>query len=210
MVARGPGRDGTDLPAVDPFSPASDVELSSCALRVGYMAVERVHAATRDVAPLGRGRLHEDEEAALSDDRGDGVHPWNARVAHGRQVGGHDAEAQRTELRELGSLGGELAPRDAVADAADRVRGGLAHRLDASLSRADRLVRQFWVIDISPPFRSNGPRGDPVLSSPPSSRAHRSLPLRQGSTPSARRRSATWRPRRGSPSRRSRTSRTST
>ena len=40
-----------------------------------------------------------------------------------------------------------------------------------------------------------------VLSSPLSSRARRSLPLRRQSTPSARRRSATWRLRRGSPCR---------
>jgi hypothetical protein len=39
------------------------------------------------------------------------------------------------------------------------------------------------------------------LSSPLSSRARRSLPLRRHSTPSARRRSATWRLRRGSPGR---------
>src|SRR5206468_4652290 len=41
----------------------------------------------------------------------------------------------------------------------------------------------------------------PILSSPLSSRARRSLPLRRWSTPSARRRSATWRRRRGSPCR---------
>src|SRR5829696_6315203 len=39
------------------------------------------------------------------------------------------------------------------------------------------------------------------LSSPPSSRARRSLPLRWQSTPSAQTRSATWRLRRGSPGR---------
>jgi hypothetical protein len=38
-----------------------------------------------------------------------------------------------------------------------------------------------------------------VFSSPLSSRAQRSLPLRRHSTPSARRRLATWRLRRGSP-----------
>ncbi len=41
--------------------------------------------------------------------------------------------------------------------------------------------------------------GYSVLSSPLSSRARRSLPLRRQSTPSARRRSATWRHRRASP-----------
>ncbi len=44
-------------------------------------------------------------------------------------------------------------------------------------------------------------RTSSVLSSPLSSRARRSLPLRRQSTPSARRRSATWRLRRASPCR---------
>src|SRR5262249_53646760 len=43
-------------------------------------------------------------------------------------------------------------------------------------------------------FESEGP----PLSSPLSSRARRSLPLRRQSTPSGRKRSATWRLRRGS------------
>ena len=47
--------------------------------------------------------------------------------------------------------------------------------------------------------RVPSPSGYSVLSSPLSSRARRSLPLRRRSTPSARRRSATWRLRRGSP-----------
>jgi hypothetical protein len=46
-----------------------------------------------------------------------------------------------------------------------------------------------------------GPAASSVLSSPLSSRARRSLSLRRQSTPSARRRSATWRLRRGSPCR---------
>src|SRR4051794_298223 len=47
--------------------------------------------------------------------------------------------------------------------------------------------------------RVPSPSGYSVLSSPLSSPARRSLPLRRQSTPSARRRSATWRLRRGSP-----------
>jgi hypothetical protein len=46
-----------------------------------------------------------------------------------------------------------------------------------------------------------GPVACSVLSSPPSSRARRSLPRRRRSTPSARRRSATWSLHRGSPRR---------
>jgi hypothetical protein len=49
------------------------------------------------------------------------------------------------------------------------------------------------------PFPIPGPVASSVLSSRLSSRARRSLPLRRQSTPSARRRSATWRLRRGSP-----------
>ena len=49
------------------------------------------------------------------------------------------------------------------------------------------------------PSPSGSSRKDTRLSSPLSSRARRSLPLRRRSTPSARRRSATWRLRRGSP-----------
>src|SRR5213078_1188210 len=56
--------------------------------------------------------------------------------------------------------------------------------------------------------RDPSPSGYSVLSSPLSSPARRLLPLRRQSTPSARRRSATWRLRRGSPRAGSRTSRT--
>ena len=69
-------------------------------------------------------------KSAVSDDRGHGMDVWHTRVAHGGQIGGHRFEAPRTELRELGSLRRELAPRDAGSEVVDGVEGYVVHHLD--------------------------------------------------------------------------------
>lgn len=102
-----PGCDCPDLLAVDPFAPTSHIELSSRAVRDGHKAVKRVHAATNDVGSLWRGRLHEENESALADDRSHGVDAWdipNRPRWPGRQ-------AQRRAAAHRSPRGREPAPR---------------------------------------------------------------------------------------------------
>ena len=66
-------------------------------------------------------------------------------------------------------------------------------------SCGESSVRCLSASSMGPGIRDSLGSRHSVLSSPLSSPARRSLPLRRRSTPSARRRSATWRLRRGSP-----------
>src|ERR671911_1372401 len=112
-VARGLGGDRAEMRRFDPFTAASDVELASRAVGVGYEAVQGVHPAANDVVALGRGRLHEQEEPSVADDRGHGMDAGSPRVVHGSQVRRHRREPPGAELGQLGNLRGELAPRNA-------------------------------------------------------------------------------------------------
>src|SRR5215207_4403458 len=129
-VARGLGCDRPEMRRVDPFTAASDVELASRAVGVGYEAVQGVHAAANDVVALGRSRLHEQEESSVSDDRRHAVDAgaprrprWPGMRARPRAAG------HRT--RPAPEPGGELAPRnaEAVADGSLQARHRSAHRL---------------------------------------------------------------------------------
>src|ERR671911_794271 len=102
-VARGLGCDRPEMRRVDPFTAASDVELASRAVGVGYEALQGVHAAANDVVALGRGRLHEQEESSVSDDR-----------RHGVDAGG---PASSTVARYAGTAASRWAPNSASSGA---------------------------------------------------------------------------------------------
>ncbi len=108
-------------------------------------------------------------------------HPWNDIVVDGRG----NAESACPGPPSLGRHSAMQKWRGRSADLPTGARS--RHRGTPLADRGSRLGR--------------GPVASSVLSSPLSSRARRSLPLRRQSTPSARRRPATWRLRRGSPRR---------
>ena len=104
------GGNRAEFAIVQKSGSAPDEELTSASQCVGHAIVEGVPTSLAEVAPFGRGRLHEYKEPPTADNGHDRMNPRRANVSKGCQVGRAGGQALCAEPRQIGCLGMEVIP----------------------------------------------------------------------------------------------------